>query len=103
MLQSTKLAGSPAKASKVQFSQEPQGPGPRGIRSVSLFAPDTRTASGASTSNLLQGPSSSAQGPEDLSEMHARAYMESQESRRGTSFVDASGSQYNFKGSPGGK
>lgn len=107
-MQSPKPVGSPAKASKVQFSQEPQSPSPKGIRSVSLFAPDARTARETGSSNLStrllqQGSSSSAQGTEELSDMHARAYMAAQQSRRGTSFVDASDSQYKFKGVPGKK
>lgn len=109
LMQSPKPSGGPSKPSKVQFSQEPQSPSPRGIRSVSLFAPDSRSARGTGSSNLSstqllqQGSSSSAQASDDLSGIHARAYMADQQSRRGTSFVDASGSAYNFKGVPGTK
>ena len=73
---------------------------PRGLRSISMFTPEMgRADSGASNMSnepLQQGPSSSA--PEDLAGVHARAYMEQQQKRRGTSFVDASGKTHNFKG-----
>ena len=39
----------------------------------------------------------------DMLDIHSRAYMEAQQARRGTSFVDASGSTYNFKGVSGRK
>ncbi len=70
---------------------------PRGLRSISLFMPDTRTASASSnlsTEPLQQGPSSSADAPDDLAGVHARAYMAEQRRRRGTSFVDASGKRF---------
>ncbi len=66
--------------------------------------PDTRTASASSnlsTEALQQGPSSSADAPDDLAGVHARAYMAEQRRRRGTSFVDASGKSHTFKGVPG--
>lgn len=73
---------------------------PRGLRSISMFAPDLSradsSASNLSTEPLNQGPSSS--GAEDLAGLHANAYMEKQRKSRGTSFVDASGKSYNFKG-----
>jgi len=66
--------------------------------------PDTRTVSASSnlsTEPLQQGPSSSADAPDDLAGVHARAYMAEQRKRRGTSFVDASGKSHTFKGVPG--
>lgn len=105
--------GNFSKPSKVQFSQQPSSPSPRGIRSVSLFAPDARSGRGAGTSSAStvpqqQGAIISAQAAQaaqidDLLDIHSRAYMEAQQARRGTSFVDASGSTYNFKGVPGRK
>ena len=65
-----------------------------------MFAPELSRAGSAasnlSTEPLQQGPSSS--GVDDLAGMHAKAYMEKQRKRRGTSFVDAAGKSYNFKG-----
>ena len=65
-----------------------------------MFAPDMSRADSAasnlSSEPLQQGPSSS--GADDLAGMHAKAYMEKQRKNRGTSFVDASGKSYNFKG-----
>lgn len=84
--------------------QGPVSSSPKGLRSISLFMPDTRTASNASnmsTEPLQQGPSSSADAPDDLAGVHARAYMAQQRARHGTSFVDASGKSYTFKGVPG--
>ena len=99
---------SPAAAVPAAF-QDPTNPlgsprgltasSPRGLRSISMFAPDMgRADSGASnlsTEPLQQGPNSS--GVDDLAGMHAKAYMEKQRKSRGTSFVDASGKSYNFK------
>ena len=65
-----------------------------------MFAPDMSRADSAtsnlSTEPLQQGPRSS--GADDLAGMHAKAYMEKQRKSRGTSFVDAAGKSYNFKG-----
>ena len=78
---------------------------PRGLRSISMFMPDmARTASNSSnmsTEPLQQGPSSSANAPDDVAGVHSRAYMAQQRQRRGTSFVDASGKSHTFKGVPG--
>lgn len=100
---------SPAAAVPAAF-QDPTNPlaspkglaasSPRGLPSISMFAPDMSRADSAisnlSTEPLQQGPSSS--GADDLAGMHAKAYMEKQRKSRGTSFVDASGKSYNFKG-----
>lgn len=100
---------SPAAAVTAAF-QDPTNPlasprglaasSPRGLRSISMFAPDMSRADSAasnlSTEPLQQGPSSS--GVDDLAGMHAKAYMAKQRKSRGTSFVDASGKSYNFKG-----
>ena len=109
-MQSPKPTGNFSKPSKVQFSQEPSSPSPRGIRSVSLFAPDAKSGRGAGTSSVStvpqqQGAIINAQAAQidDLLDIHSRAYMEAQQARRGTFFVDASGSTYNFKGVPGRK
>ncbi|DBA94620.1 hypothetical protein WJX77_009861 [Trebouxia sp. C0004] len=94
----------PAPPAVVQTPVSPVSNSPRGLRSISLFMPDTRTASASSnlsTEHLQQGPSSSADAPDDLSGVHARAYMAEQRRRRGTSFVDVSGKSHTFKGVPG--
>ena len=65
-----------------------------------MFAQDMGRADSAtsnqSTEPLQQGTSSTA--PEDLAGLHAKAYMDQQRQRRGTSFVDASGKTHTFKG-----
>ncbi len=88
-------------------AQTPASPvsSPKGLRSISLFMPDlaraASTESNLSTAPLNPDPSSSAESPDDLAGVHARAYMAQQRQRRGTSFVDASGKSHTFKGVPG--